>query len=530
MCAVLWPLVRGVQSLVAACALLGVGGCDPAQLAQLNMARDPSSLALRGSYLSEPTDYAAPLEPVDIGPSAPPSQSAAGSIETLNEALASAYLINPILNAERARLRAADEQVAFAKSGLRPTINAYADTSYQNAHDQIVSGDPTAQANFGPNGDIISDGVTHPRGYSLQLSQPLFKGFQNLNAIRQAKSSVQAGRETLRATEQATLLAAATAYADVVRDQAIVRLRETNVTVLTEQRGRTRDQFNLGEVTTTDVAQAEARLSVAIAFLNAAQATLKGSRAVYEQVIGRPPGRLVGLPSIVSALPSSLDDAMTVADGENPLILSGVYQEEASLYTVSQITGELLPQITLEAQYERRFDESKALEEEETTTVMGRLKVPLYQGGGVAARVRQAKEINIQFKREVEGARLRAHSDVIANWGILQSSIAEIASAKAAVASNRIALEGTRQEEKIGQRTTLDILNAQLELLDAEIGLVTAVRNRAVAEYALAAAVGRLDAQSLGLTVPYYDPIEHYDTVKNKLVGLRPPAPSTVDQ
>jgi len=443
--------------------------------------------------------------------------------ETLEQALSDAYLVNPVLNAERARLRAIDEQVASAKSGLRPNVSASGDTGYSNQNSNS-----TNAIGFGAGG-LTSDGVTHPHGYSVQLSQPLFQGFQNLNAVRQAKAQVQAEREALRTAEQNVLLDAATAYVNVVRDQAVVRLRENDVKVLTEQLKATRDRFDVGEVTRTDVAQAEARRSEALATLSVAQANLKTSRAAYEQVIGHPPGNLQTPPSIRHLLPQTLDEAMTLGDGENPVILDAVYKEEASLYAVQQIMGELLPSVSLEAQYKKRFDESQITSEVETTTVTGRLNVPLYQGGGVAARVRQAKETNNQLKREVEDARLRVHADVIANWGILQSSGPAISSAESAVKANKIALTGVREEEKVGQRTTLDVLDAQRELLNSQIGLVSALRDRVVAEYSLYAAIGRMDAQTLGLSVPYYDPLQHYDIVKNKWFGLRPPPPPAAD-
>lgn len=457
--------------------------------------------------------------------------------ETLEEALADAYLINPVLNAERARLRATDEQVALAKSGLRPFVTGSADWNYVNQNSESAGGGgrtldlgDLGVVDLGPAGITEGDGVTHPHGYSVQLNQPLFEGFQNLNAIRQAKATVQAAREALRTVEQTVLLDAVTAYVNVVRDQAIVRLRENDVTVLTEQLKATKDRFEVGEVTRTDVAQAEARRAEALATLAAAQANLKTSRAAYEQIIGHPPGNLVTPPSIRHLLPSSLNEAMTLGDGENPIILAAVYNEESSLYAVQQIMGELLPEVTLEAQYEKRFDQSQSLKELETTTVTGRVNVPFYQGGGVSARVRQAKETNNQLKKEVEDARLRVHADVIAFWGILQSSGPAITSAEAAVAANKIALTGVREEEKVGQRTTLDVLDAQRELLNSQIGLVTALRDRIVAEYSLYAAIGRMDAQTLGLPVPYYDPIEHYDIVKNKWFGLRPPAPPAPDE
>jgi outer membrane protein len=465
------------------------------------------------------------------------------SAETLEQALSDAYLVNPVLNAERARLRATDEQVALAKSGLRPLITGEADWSYVNQNSDRVTSTarPTTSSqattalatqnaqNAGQFGST-TDGVTHPHGYSIQLTQPLFEGFQNLNAIRGAKSTVQAARESLRSVEQTVLLDAVTAYVNVVRDTAIVRLRENDVTVLTEQLKATKDRFDVGEVTRTDVAQAEARRSEALSTLAAAQANLKTSVAAYEQVIGHPPGNLETPPAIRHLLPSTLDESMTLGDGENPLILAAVYQEEASLYAVQQIMGELLTQVTLQAQYANRFDQSKFLRELETTTVTGRVNVPFYQGGGVSARVRQAKETTNQLKKEVEDSRLRVHADVIANWGILQSSGPAIASAQAAVDANKIALTGVREEEKVGQRTTLDVLDAQRELLNSQIGLVTALRDRIVAEYSLYSAVGRMDAQTLGLPVPYYDPIEHYDIVKNKWFGLRPPAPPAPDE
>src|SRR5690242_1946386 len=331
--------------------------------------------------------------------------------ETLEQALTDAYLINPVLNSERARLRATDEQVALAKSGLRPLITGQADTAFQNQNidtsgtgGRRQSGGSAANAAnataFSSAG--ISSGVTHPRGYSVQLTQPLFEGFQNLNAIRQAKSTVQAARESLRIVEQTVLLDAATAYVNVVRDTAIVRLRENDVKVLTEQLKATKDRFDVGEVTRTDVAQAEARRSEALSTLAAAQANLKTSNAAYEQIIGHPPGNLETPPSILYLLPTTLNDAMTLGDGENPIILAAVYQEEASLYAVQQIMGELLPEVTFQAMYDKHFDTSQTIKSIETTTVTGRVNMPFYQGGSVSSRVRQSKETNNQLKKEVE--------------------------------------------------------------------------------------------------------------------------------
>ena len=286
------------------------------------------------------------------------------------------------------------------------------------------------------------------------------------------------------------------------------------------------------------MAQAEARRSSAIADLNVAQSNLKSSRATYEQVIGHPPSNLVTPPSILHVLPQSLDEAMTLGDGENPVILGAVYQEEASLYAVNQIIGELLPQVSLEASYTQRFgflnspdvpgrDDLEAGGHHHGDGAGERAAVPRGRG----RRPRPPGQGDQQPAEEGSGeCAARVHADVVSNWGILQSTVAEIKSAKDAVDANKIALEGVQEEEKVGQRTTLDVLNAQLEYLTSQIGLVTAERDRLVAEYSLYAAVGRLDAQSLGLSVPYYDPIEHYDNVTNKWIGLTPPPPPAPDE
>ena len=267
----------------------------------------------------------------------------------------------------------------------------------------------------------------------------------------------------------------------MVRDQAVVRLRQTNVDVLTEQLRQTKDRFNVGEVTRTDVAQAEARRSDSITQLYAAQANLKTSRATYEVVIGHPPSNLVHPPSIVHLLPSQLEDAMTLGDGQNPFILAAVYQEEASLYNVGQIEGELLPGVTLDAEYTQRFGLSKTLKEQQVFTVLGRVNVPLYQGGGVAARIRQAKETNNQLKK---GWRMRGSASTprCSRTGPSfrrpprRSNRAQCARGQPDRARRR---EGGGE---VGQRTTLDVPNAELEYLGSQIQLVTAKRDRVVAE------------------------------------------------
>lgn len=442
------------------------------------------------------------------------------SAETLQQAMVSAYMSNPTINAQRSALRATDEGVTQAKSGFRPRASAGADTGYRNFNSE--SRNP-AFDNVGVGGVGIgsgSEGSSNPRGYSVTVTQPLFSGFRTLNATREAKANVYAGREALRSVEQSILLNAVSAYMDVVRDQAIVRLRENNVNVLSEQLTATRDRFEVGEVTKTDVSQAEASRAGSISQLSAAQAALKSSRAVYEQVIGHPPSNLSDPSPMESGLPRQLPDAIAIADAENPDILQALFLEEAARYVVKQIIGETLPQLDLEAQYNKRYNSTRLSEYQEETTVMGRVTVPLYSGGEPSARARAARHTVQQRKREIDNARTVARANVVAAWSQLVSARAQIESSQAQVRANQIALNGVREEEKVGQRTVLDVLDAEQVLLDAQVSLVQTRRDLVVASYTVYSAIGRLDAASLSLQVDYYDPDEHFQRVKNKWLGF----------
>ncbi len=442
--------------------------------------------------------------------------------ETLFEALAAAYAHNPTLQAERAKLRATDEEVAQARAGFRPDVTATGDIGVRN-----IQNVPKARSPLRPTGPgaqrsplTQTEGTTHPKSYAFTLTQPLFKGFRTINAVREAKATVRAGQESLRSVEQTTLLDAVTAYMDVVRDQSIVRLRENNVKVLTEQLTATKDRFEVGEVTKTDVAQAEARRSGAISELSLAQANLKSSRAVYEQVIGHPPSHLSDPDPIDARLPATLPEALSIGADENPEILSALYLEEASRYAIKQIIGETLPEVDVQARFEERFESSFNTRSNEETTVTGRLTVPLYSGGEPSARVRAARDTNLQRRREIDAARVKIRADVVAAWSDLVAARAQIESDGAQVRANTIALNGVREEEKVGQRTVLDVLDAEQELLDAQVGLVGTQRDLAVAAFTLYAAVGRLDAPTLGLPVAYYDPEEHYRRARRKWFGF----------
>src|SRR5437868_2249712 len=420
--------------------------------------------------------------------------------ETLHEALSSAYKFNPRLDAARATQRATDEEVPRAISGYRPSITGSADTSYRH---------------ITTNPGTIANGDSNPRGYQVGLEQPLFRGFRTISAVNAAEATVRAGRETLRLAEQSVLLEAVTAFGDVVRDAAIVRLRENNVTVLTRDLRATQDRFNVGEVTRTDVAQAQARRAAAVAALDLARANLKTSRATFERVIGHPPSFLAE-PRASNQVAKSLGENVEISLRESPSVVGALYREQAARFNIELVRGELLPTAQLEANYAKRFDDTAGLDWSETSSVTGRLTVPFYTGGEVQARVRQAKQTHIQRLQEIEQARTETQANVITAWSQLQAAQAAVESDQTAVNANRIALAGVREEERVGQRTLLDVLNAEQELLNAEVNLATDQRNVVVASYTVLSTTGRLDAQTLNVSALVYDMEAHYHDVRRK--------------
>jgi outer membrane protein len=422
--------------------------------------------------------------------------------ESLSEALSTAYLYNPTLKSARAQLRATDENVARAKSGFRPTVTGQADHSYTH----VETKPPSAY-----------EGDSYPRNYSVTLSQPLFSGFRSINAVKGAEAGVEAGREDLRSAEQQVLLDAVTYYVNVVRDQALLNLQENNLKVLDEQLKATQDRFDVGEVTKTDVAQARARSSGATSQISAARANLQTSRAGYAQVIGRSPGTLRD-PGPARRLPKTLEQALQIGERENPSIIAAIFRERAQEHAVKQARGELLPSLNLQAGYTRSFDGSVP-GREDVTTVTGVLTVPIYEAGEVSARIRQGVETQSQLRHQIDAAREQVHANVISAWGTYTAARAQIRSDAAQVEANRVALAGVKEEEKVGQRTVLDVLNAEQELLNSQVSLTTSKRNLAVASYALLSATGQISAANLELSVEQYDPTNHYRDVSDKWYG-----------
>ena len=435
-----------------------------------------------------------------------------GFADSIADALARAYSGNPDLNAQRATVRVQDENVPRALSGYRPRVTATADAGYQNYN---FKARPSTE---------FTNVVNAPRGYGLSITQNVFNGNRVANSVTQAESTVLAARETMRNTEQTVLLNGATAYMNVLRDTAILGLRKNNITVLEEQLRQTRDRFQVGEVTRTDTAQAESSLATARSDFFTAQSNLATSIATYRQVIGVEPKRLEAARPLDNLLPPRLDDAIAASVREHPAIQAAFHNVDAAAIAVKLVEGELYPTLSVTGTVSHRFDSQNfAGSQAVSASVVGSLSVPIYEGGEVYARARQAKETLGQARIQADSQRDAVRSQVVTSWGQLESSKAVTRSAQTAVSAAEIALNGVREEAKVGQRTTLDVLNAQQTLLNTRVSLVTAQRDRVVASYAVLSASGRLSAVTLGLKIVRYDPTIHYDQVRDKWFGLRTP-------
>jgi outer membrane protein len=432
------------------------------------------------------------------------------SAETLESALSRAYGNNPTLNAQRANVRATDENVARAKSGYRPTVNASAD----------VGRTFTDVTRPGGQGGISR---LTPRGVGLEVEQSIFNGFRTVNSVRQAESSVFGARENLNNNEQNILSDAATAYMDVLRDTAILDLRRNNVEVIDEQLRQTRDRFNVGEVTRTDVAQAESRLALARSQASAAESQLRASIATYRQVVGVEPRQLAPGRPLDKLLPRNVDAALRVALNEHPAIKAAQHGVDVAELQVRIEQGALAPQVGVRGAVAQRYDNQVEGDRALSASVVAQLTVPIYEGGQAYASTRQAKETAGQRRLEADSIRDQVRAFVITSWGQLEAARAQIVASQAQVDAAETALNGVREEARVGQRTTLDVLNAQQELLEARVNLITAQRDRVVASYLVVQSMGRLNSRALGLAVNHYSPKIHFDQVKDLWGGLTTP-------
>jgi outer membrane protein len=436
-------------------------------------------------------------------------------------ALVQAYQNNPQINAQRALVRATDENVPQALAGYRPRV-----TGTYN-YGIAVSETTTEVQVIAPVGTVGSRtrqvSTFTPAAYGATISQTLFNGFQTGNRTRQAEAQVFGARETLRTIEQTVLLDAATAYMNVLRDSAIYDLQKRNVEVLQEQLRQTRDRFNVGEVTRTDVAQAESRVAAGQSQMLTAQANLTTSRAVYRRVIGLDPGKLTAGTPVDRLSPRTLDLAVAQGQTENPSVNAAEYGVDVAQLQVKVNEGALYPTVTVTGSAQQAYNQSDSLMRSMSASIIGQLTVPIYQGGSEYSLIRQAKETVGQRRLELAINRDQARANVVQAWGQLDAAKAQIDATKSQVTAAEIALNGVREEARVGQRTTLDVLNAQQELVNARVALVTAQRDRVVASYALLSACGRLAIPVLGLQVPLYDPMVHYQQVRDAWIGIRTP-------
>jgi outer membrane protein len=427
--------------------------------------------------------------------------------------LVRAYQNNPQLNAQRASVRVTDENVPQALSGYRPRVAITASGGYQYT-DAVNSIAGTATA---------IHGVQVPRAVGATITQNVYNGQQTANRTRAAESQVSSAREGLRVLEQSVLLSAATIYMDYLRDAATVEVQRSNVRVLEQTLKQTRDRFNVGEVTRTDVAQSEAQLAAGRTQLLSAESTLTTTRSNFRRIIGNEPVALQAGSPVDRFLPATLPAAIELGLTENPSVTAAMFGVDISFLNTKVNEGALFPTVTLTANIQQGWEQSISQPRGLTASGIAQVSVPVYQGGGEYSLIRQSKETLAQQRLALDQTRDQARASVVQAWGQLLAGRAQVSSAQAQVQASEIALNGVREEAKAGQRTTLDVLNAQQALVNARVALVTAQHDRVVASYSVLNAVGRLSPMVMKLNTNVYDPSVHYHQVRDSWVGVRTP-------
>jgi outer membrane protein len=429
------------------------------------------------------------------------------SADTLRDALVSSYNTNPTLTAQREAQKATDANVAIARAAGRPQISATGGLNRDLTRRGILD----TGGSMGPTLSVGAD-----------LSVPLYSGGAVKNSVRAAKTRVDAGRATLRAVEGDVFTQAVSAYMDVIRDRAIVELNQNNVKVLETNLQATQDRFQIGDLTRTDVAQSEARLQLGRSQLATAQGRLTGSEATYRQVIGHAPGQLAPPPPL-PPLPGNADEAVRIALANNPDLVSITQQAIAAGYDVNVARAGRLPRLSgvasgnyvnvLRGTQPDPFT-GQEIHTGTTTSVGLNASVPIFQGGLPAARIRQAQAQQGQVLEQVIGterAVVQTTRSAFANYDAAQKAIQ---AETVAVQANELALEGNRAEQSVGTRTIIEVLNAEQELLNSQVALVTAKRDAYVAGFQLLNAMGQAEARDLGLDGgPLYDPLGNYRRV-----------------
>jgi outer membrane protein len=442
--------------------------------------------------------------------------------ETIETALAKAYQSNPQLNAQRAILRQADEGVPEALSGYRPNISANATMGrqYTDTKQEIPPLPPALPSGV----SFEAKGLTAPRSVGLTGTETFFNGERTANSVRKAESQVSQARETLRMMEESVLLAAATVYMDVSRDSANLQVQQNNVRVLERTLQDTRNRFTAGQVTATDVAQAEAQLAAGQATLHAAESTLMTTRANYRRIIGVEPSNLAPATPVDRLAPSTLNASIALGIEQNPSVTAALYGVDVAQLQVKIAEGALWPTLTGQYSIQKEYEPQLLTPKLFTNSVTLNLSVPIYQGGAEYSAIRLDKEAVDQQRLSVDQVRDQTRADVVQAWGQLQAAKAQVEAAERENDAAARALTGVRNEAMAGQRTTQDVLNAEQTLVNARQSLIVAQHDRVVASYSLLSAVGRLSAGQLGLPTPIYDPQVHYQQVRDTWIGLRTPS------
>jgi outer membrane protein len=438
--------------------------------------------------------------------------------DTIEAALVRAYQNNPQLNAQRAQVRSTDENVPQALSGYRPKVAVTASAGYQYTDTLSTSGGSPTQLVR-----TETHGANPPRSIGATVTQTLFNGQQTANRTRVAESQVSGAREGLRVLEESVLLSAATIYMDYLRDAAIVEVQKSNVRVLEQTLKQTRDRFNVGEVTRTDVAQSEAQLAAGKTQELTAEANLVTTRANFRRIIGNEPVSLAPGSPVDRFLPKSLPGAVELSLVENPNVTAAMFGIDINYLTVKINEGALLPTVSLQASVQQSYETTLITPRSFGASAIAQVAVPVYQGGAEYSLIRQSKENLAQQRLNLEQTRDQTRANTVTAWGQLEAGKAQVSSAQAQVTASEVALNGVREEAKAGQRTTLDVLNAQQALVNARVALVTAQHDRVVASYAVLSAVGRLSPQVLNLATTTYDASVHYQQVRDSWFGVRTP-------
>jgi outer membrane protein len=432
--------------------------------------------------------------------------------ETVSDALVKAYQTNPQLNSERARQRATDENVPQAMAGYRPQVMATLSAGLQAVRNLQVD-------------NTIQGATLKPWTIGVTVTQTLYNGNKTANSVRVAEFQVQSGREALRNVGQGVLLDAVTVYMNVLANQSLVEAQRSNVTALRETLDIAKKRLNAGDVTPTDTAQAEARLARGQADLNAAEVALSISQATYAQVVGVLPSRLTPAEPVDRLLPRGREDAVTQAFKGHPAVLAAGYDVDVATTTIKVAESSLLPTLTVQgsASKSSQSDSTLGTYGTDQASIIGQLNAPIYDGGLGAAQTRQAKQLSTVSRLVLEMVRNQARTAAIGAWVSNEGAKTAVTAAEAEVRGAGVALQGVQREAAGGQRTTVEVLNAQQDLIQAKARLIGAQRDRVIASYALLSAIGRLDVKTLGLKTPDYLPEVHYHQVRDAWHGLRTP-------